>query len=291
MNWFPLVILSACCLGGYDLFKKSAVRDNPVSLVLFLATLSGSVLYVLWAIFTGNFATMFFCTPRHLAMIWIKSCIVGVSWFCIYYSLQTLPVSIAAPIQATAPFWAIIGAICLYHEVPTPLEAIGMLLILAGYYGFSLLGHKEGLSFTKSRGMKMLFIGTLAGAVSGLYDKYLLNVLRIEPQTVQLHFSLDLILLFAVLLAARRIAGSETPRLKWSWAIPLTGIFLILADFLYFKALGLPGIQITQVSLVRRFSCVITFFLGSLIFKEQNIKAKSLALALVLGGVIMLGIF
>ena len=290
-TWFPLVLMSAFCLGVYDLFKKSAVRDNSVSLVLFLATLSGSALYVLWAVCGGDFARLLFCTPFEYGMIWIKSCIVGFSWFCIYYSLQTLPISIAAPIRATAPFWGIIGAIILYKEVPTMIQAIGMLLIIAGYYRFSVLGHKEGLSFAKSKGMKLILLSTLTGAMSGLYDKYLLNVLRIEPRIVQLHFSIDLVLLFAVLLVVRRFVGQPMPRLRWSWAIPLTGIFLILADFLYFKALSLPGIYIMQVSLVRRFSCVIAFVLGSLIFREQNIKDKALALFLVMAGVVILGLF
>ncbi len=290
-TWFPLVLLSAFCLGVYDLLKKSAVRDNSVSLVLFLATLSGSALYVLWAFSLGDFTRILFCTPFEYGMIWIKSFIVGFSWFCIYYSLQTLPISIAAPIRATSPFWGIIGAIILYIVVPTMIQAIGMLLIIAGYYRFSVLGHKEGLSFVKSKGMKLILLSALTGAMSGLYDKYLLNVLRIEPRIVQLHFSIDLVLLFAVLLVVRRFVGQPMPRLRWSWAIPLTGIFLILADFLYFKALSLPGIYIMQVSLVRRFSCVIAFVLGSLIFREQNIKDKALALFLVMAGVVILGLF
>ena len=31
---------------------------------------------------------------------------------------------------------------------------------------------------------------------------------------------------------------------RWSWTIPLIGLFLALADFAYFYAIGLPGSHI-----------------------------------------------
>ncbi len=289
-DWFVPVLLSACCLGGYDLCKKQAVKDNSVLMVLFLATLSGSSLYVVCTSLMGVFGDMWKCSWNAYWLVWIKSLIVGSSWMCVYYSLLTLPLSIAAPIRATSPFWALIGAMFLYNEIPGLLDGAGMLLIFAGYYGFSVMGHKEGLTLRKSRGLQLIIIGTLLGAASGLYDKYLINVLGIPPGTVQLHFSIDLVLLFGAVLLARRLRG-RLPAFHWCWQIPLSGILLIMADFLYFYAVSRPDIHISQVSLVRRFSCVITFFLGAAVFKEKNMRGKALALVLIVCGIVMLALF
>jgi transporter family protein len=47
-------------------------------------------------------------------------------------------------------------------------------------------------------------------------------------------------------------------------------------------------VQISVGSLMRRFSVVITFVLGAIVFRERNLKRKGVALAAILAGVILL---
>ena len=42
--WIALALLSALCLGFYDVFKKLSVRGNDVLMVLMLNTVFGAVL-------------------------------------------------------------------------------------------------------------------------------------------------------------------------------------------------------------------------------------------------------
>ena len=76
----------------------------------------------------------------------------------------------------------------------------------------------------------------------------------------------------------------QTTPFHWSWAIPLISIFICIGDFAYFTSLNDPDSMISVVSLVRRSSVIISFICGVLIFKERNIKAKVLDLALILLG-------
>jgi transporter family protein len=76
----------------------------------------------------------------------------------------------------------------------------------------------------------------------------------------------------------------QTTPFHWSWAIPLISTFICLADFAYFSSLNDPDSMISVVSLVRRSSVIISFICGVIVFKERNIKAKLIDLAIILLG-------
>ena len=290
--WFLPIVVSAIGLGFYDICKKHAVRENSVMPVLFLATLSGSLLFVAGTLLFGNFSGAITCSLHQWGLLLVKSLIVAASWTCVYYAMRELPISIAAPIRASAPLWTFIGSLILFGEVPTVLQGIGMLLIFIGYYFFSVLGKLEGISFRGNRGVHLILLGTLLGAVSALYDKYLLNVIRIPRDTVQLWFSIDIAVLLGVayLLCLLLLRKKVQRKFQWRWSIPLTGILLIVADWLYFYTVSLPDTQISIISLVRRCSCIVTFAAGSWYFHDTNICGKVIALGLILLGVILLAL-
>ena len=77
--------------------------------------------------------------------------------------------------------------------------------------------------------------------------------------------------------------NQSTP-FHWSWAIPLISIFICIGDFAYFTSLNDPDSMISVVSLVRRSSVIISFACGAIIFKERNLRAKAIDLALILLG-------
>ena len=183
--WLLPVLGSAIALGFYDLCKKHAVNKNSVMHVLFFATLCGSAFYLLATVlWTGSLADAR-CSGRDFALIVLKSMLVSSSWTCVYYAMRDLPISIAAPIRASSPVWTFLGGLLLFHEVPTLPQGIAMLLIFTGYYLFSIFGKLEGISFWRAREVHLILLGTLLGAASALYDKYLLNTLHIPPRTVQ----------------------------------------------------------------------------------------------------------
>jgi len=283
--WFP-ALCSAFVLGFYDVCKKHAVRDNSVMPVLFLSTLSGSCFFIAAAVCSSGIRSVFTTDINSFILIMIKSLIVSASWICVYYAMRELPISLASPIRSSAPLWTAVGGIWLFGELPTFIQGLGMLIVLTGYIMFSFLGGKEGFNW-KSRGMIFIIAGTLLGACSALYDKYLLNTLHLDRKMLQIYFSLDLVFILGAAYGIRRLFGAKHP-FVWRWSIPATGILLIAADYIYFYALSLPDAPISMVSLVRRCSCVITFALGVRVFHDVNIKRKAVALALLLTGVILL---
>ena len=282
--WVLPTVLSAVMLGFYDITKKHAVNANAVMPVLFLSTLSGCTGVCVFSLVSGKAAAVFSLTFIQFILIFLKSLLVAASWVCAYCAMKTLPISIASPVRASAPLWTFVGSLILYHEIPTLIQAAGMALIFSGYYAFAVIGKLEGFSL-RHKGMVFIFAGTLLGAASALYDKFLLNILAIPHTPLQFHFSLDLVVILGITWLSRRKSSTV---FVWRWSIILTGILLVIADNLYFYALSTPDVKISILSLIRRSGCIISFLFGSWLFRDRRIKLKAAALLLILAGVTLL---
>lgn len=287
-SWLLPVLFSAITLGFYDICKKSSVKDNSVMPVLFLATLCGTLFFVGATAAAGNLHHVIYCSATGYLLTLAKAALVSASWVCVFYAMRELPITLASPIRATSPLWTAIGGILIFNEIPGKLQALGMLTIFAGYICFNFIGKAEGFNW-KNKGLILIVAGTLLGAVSALYDKYLLHTVKIDRQMMQFYFSVNLVLVLGAAWALRSCFGQKH-HFRWKWSIPLTGILLIMADYAYFYALSSDNAPISLVSLVRRCSCVVTFAVGARLFKDSMLKRKAAALILLLIGVALIAL-
>ncbi|MDE6066697.1 MAG: EamA family transporter, partial [Duncaniella sp.] len=150
----------------------------------------------------------------------------------------------------------------------------------------SRLGGKEGFSLKSSRWVWMAIGATSLGAISALYDKYLLT--RFEPLEVQAWYSLYQLVIMGVTLFIIMKATKVTTPLRWRWTIPFISVFLTVADIAYFYSLSLEGSMIAVVSMIRRGSVIVSFFYGVIALHEKNIKLKIIDLTFLLIGLTML---
>jgi len=286
--WIPLILISALLLALYDTAKKHSVRDNGVMPVLFAATACGSLAFALTLAATGHLRASLAISRSGFWLVALKSLIVSASWVFVYYAMRALPLSIVAPIRASAPLWTLFGAVALFREIPTPLQAAGMAAIIAGYWMFSVAGKAEGIHFARHIGVFYAFAGTLLGAGSALYDKYLLRSCGLERNTLQLWFAFDLVVILGLGLLGQRAARLQRTPFRWRWTIPLVGVLLMAADWFYFSALSEEGVAISVLSLIRRSNVVLSFAAGVLLFHERNVRKKGIALVAILAGVALL---
>ncbi len=295
--WLYLCIASAFFLGFYDVFKKWSVRDNAPLLVLFLTVCFGAAVTVPvlgWSLVHAKSASVggLFCrmlTSHEHLLVLSKAVIVSVSWIAAFFALKHLPISIVAPIRASAPLWTLIGAVLLLKERLSALHLVAVAIILLSYFAFSIIGRKEGIHFLKDRWILLVVIATLSGAASALYDKYLLRNAGIDPISLQVWFSIHLVAVIGAVTAAVRLHTKDAFKsFKWRRTIPLVGILLIIADFLYFRALAHEDALIAVVSAVRRSSVIISFIAGGLLFREKNKRKKAIPLIGVLVGIALL---
>ena len=296
--WLILAFVSATFLGFYDTSKKASLKDNAVLPVLLLNTIFSTIIFSPFLLdYLGDFgwfshiswldaSTVFADTNSMLTahlMVILKAFIVLSSWICGYFGLKHLPLTIVGPINATRPVLVLLGALLLFGERLNLCQWVGVVLSLSSIFLMSKAGKKEDIDFKSNRWIWCVAGATLLGAVSGLYDKFIMKSLN--PMFVQSWFNFYQMIIMTVICAFLWYPKRHrTTPFRWTWAIPLISIFICLADFAYFTSLSDPDSMISVVSLVRRSSVIISFICGVIIFKERNIKAKLLDLGLILLG-------
>lgn len=302
MLWLGLAFLSATLLGFYDVFKKQSLKENAVIPVLFLNTLFSSLIFlpfILISLYKGNplEGTIFYVPTAgwevHKYVV-LKSLIVLSSWTFGYFGMKHLPLTIVGPINATRPVMVLVGALLVFGERLNTYQWIGVLLAIFSFFMLSRSGRKEGIDFKHDKWIYFVVLASMLGAVSGLYDKYLMaptseGGLGLDRMVVQSWYNIyQLGMMGVVMMLLWYPKRKSTPPFRWHWCIILISVFLSAADFVYFYSLSLDGALISVVSMVRRGSVIVSFLCGALFFREKNLKSKAVDLLLVLLGMIFL---
>jgi len=292
--WVLLAFVSAFLLGCYDICKKKSLNGNAVIPVLFFNTLISSIIFIPFVIlsfFTDVLDGTVFYVPRvsfttH-GMVMLKSVIVLSSWLTGYFSVKNLPLTIVGPIKATQPMATLTGAIIIFGERLNMYQWTGVLLSILSFYLLSISGKKEGINFSHNKWIFYAVLSIIFGAISGLYDSYLMKSL--DVMTVQVWFNVyQFLLMIPVLMLLWYPRRKQTTRFSWKWSIIFISLFLAMADWVYFYALSYPDAMISIVSMIRRSSVIVTFIAGALFFSEKNLKNKAFDLFLVILGMIFL---
>lgn len=292
--WLALAFLSAALLGLYDVSKKQALKGNAVIPVLFLNTLFSSLIFlpfVLLSVTTdcleGTMLHVPACGWEVHKYIIIKSFIVLGSWLFGYFGMKHLPITIVGPINATRPVMVLLGALLIFGERLNAYQWVGVLLAMVSFMLLSRSGKKEGIDFRHNRWIYFVVLASLLGAVSALYDKFLMQ--RFDSMVVQSWFTIyQFFIMGIVLMVLWYPKRKQSTPFHWSWAILLISVFLSVADFAYFTSLAQENSLISVVSMVRRGSVVVSFLCGALLFHEKNLKSKAVDLVLVLLGMLFL---
>lgn len=292
--WLTLAFLSATLLGFYDVFKKQSLKDNAVLPVLFLNTAICSLIFLPFIILSA-YTSCLDNTIVHVASagwathkyILLKSFIVLASWIFGYFGMKHLPLTIVGPINATRPIMVLLGALLIFAERLNIYQWVGVLLAIISFFLLSRSGKKEGINFRHNKWIFFIILAAIAGAVSGLYDKYLMK--RFDPMLIQSWYNIyQTAIMCPILLFLWLPVRHNTTPFRWKWTIIMISLFLSAADFAYFYALNTQGSMISIISMIRRSSVVVSFLFGALVFHEKNLKSKAIDLILVLLSMIFL---
>lgn len=299
--WLVLAFLSAALLGFYDSFKKKSLGGNAVIPVLFLNTLFSSLIFIPFIVLSRS-TGLLDGTIFHVGsggwevhrFILLKSCIVLSSWVLGYFGMKHLPLTIVGPINATRPVMVLVGALLVFGERLNLWQWAGVLLAVMSFFMLSRSGRREGINFKHDRWIWMIVGAAALGAVSGLYDKYLMAPAAeggagLDTMMVQSWYNVyQCFMMGAMLMLLWWPHRKHTTPFRWDWTIVFISVFLSAADFVYFYALSLPGAMISIVSMVRRGSVVVSFLFGAVAFHEKNLKSKLVDLILVMLGMVCL---
>lgn len=272
------------------------MSNNAVLPVLALNTLFSSIIFIPF-ILLSHFAPQMlqdsiFYVPDSGGwevhkFILLKSFIVLSSWAFGYFGMKHLPLTIVGPINATRPVMTLVGAMLIFGERLNLYQWIGVFMAVISFFMLSRSGKKEGIDFKHDRWIWFVVLAAVLGAVSGLYDKYLMG--RFNNMQVQAWYNIyQLFMMGGVLMFLWWPKRKTSTPFRWDWCIILISVFLSAADFVYFYALSMEDSMISIVSMVRRGSVVVSFLFGAMMFHEKNLKSKAIDLLLVLIGMFFL---
>ena len=292
--WLAFALVSALFLGLYDVAKKQSLKENAVIPVLWFNTLFCSLLmlpFTLLSATTGLLDGSIFYVPSagwelH-RLLMLKAFIVLGSWIFGYFGMKHLPITLFGPINATRPIIVLLGGLLLFGERLNLYQWIGVIIAVISFYMLSVSGKKEGISFTHNKWVFCVIMATLLGAVSALFDKYLLgrfNNMFVQAWSNFYQLALMTVILFTMWWPTRH----KTTPFQWKWPIIFIAVFLTLADYVYFVSLAQSASMVSIVSMIRRSSVIVSFLCGALLFHEKNLRSKVIDLILVLLGLFFL---
>ena len=292
--WLGFALLSSLFLGLYDVAKKHSLKENAVIPVLWLHTLFCSLIMLPFTLLSARTAMLdgsIFYVPvagwgLH-RMIILKAAIVLASWIFGYFGMKHLPITLFGPINATRPIIVLLGGLLLFGERLNLYQWIGVLIAILSFYLLSVSGKKEGITFSHNKWVFCVILATILGAVSALFDKYLLvryNNMFVQAWSNFYQLALMTVILFTLWWPTRK---STTP-FSWKWSIILISVFLTMADYAYFCSLGSSLSMVSIVSMIRRSSVIVSFLCGAILFHEKNLRSKAIDLFLVLLGLAFL---
>ena len=292
--WLAFALVSALFLGLYDVAKKQSLKENAVIPVLWFNTLFCSLLmlpFTLLSAKTGLLDGSIFYVPtagwEQHRLLMLKAFIVLGSWIFGYFGMKHLPITLFGPINATRPIIVLLGGLLLFGERLNLYQWIGVIIAVISFYMLSVSGKKEGISFTHNKWVFCVIMATLLGAVSALFDKYLLgrfNNMFVQAWSNFYQLALMTVILFSLWWPTRH----KTTPFQWKWPIIFIAVFLTLADYAYFVSLAQSASMVSIVSMIRRSSVIVSFLCGALLFHEKNLRSKVIDLLLVLLGLFFL---
>ena len=300
--WIELAIASALLLGAYDFFKKIALNKNSVLMVLTVTT-ALSALLTLPFLVTGYepYAAENFVPWQEEWKLLLKALLVTISWLSGLAALKYLPLTTAGTLKAMRPVLVVLLSVLFLGERLNGWQTVGVLAAFVAFFMLSSASSREGIRFTRSKGVWYMAVSVLSGVLSALWDKLIMR--SMPPVYVLSHTNLYIALLMVVLFLAlrhwaRRSASGtgEAGLLVQEASQPfvsdvnllLISLFISAADFFYFLALNQEGALLSIISITRRLSVVITFVLGAVFLRERNIGRKALALGILLTAILLI---
>ena len=239
--WLILAFLSAAFLGIYDSLKKKALKDNAVIPILFLNTLFSSLIFLPFIVLSAS-TEVLDGTIFHVASggwevhkyIVLKALIVLSSWVLGYFGMKHLPLTIVGPINATRPVMVLVGALLFFGEQLNVWQWIGVTLAVLSFLLLSRSGKKEGIDFKHDHWIYMIVGAAVMGAISGLYDKYLMapeseGGVGLDRMMVQSWYNIyQCFMMLVMLMLLWWPKHKETTPFHWDWAIIGVSIFHVL---------------------------------------------------------------
>jgi uncharacterized membrane protein len=283
----PFLVLMACAFAwvGLDLLRKLLVVHAPVLPMTFALVAAQLPLFFLWAAAEGRFAVG--------AGYWLPGsvCIAVnlVANLAYMKSVRLSPMSATLPLLSLTPVFTTLAAIPLLGEWPRPVQALGILIVVAGALSLNAgpgqvrsLGGLLG-SLVKEPGAPWMVATALCWSIAPPLDK--LAMRHASPGTHAFIMAAGIVLgLAAMLLSRGRL--SEVRGLSRRAVRVLAASAVVCGVALFFQLLAIRIMWVGMVETVKRgIGAMMALILGRLVFGEELEARRFAAVLMMIVGV------
>lgn len=171
----------------------------------------------------------------------LKAVIVLSSWTFAYFAMKHLPITIAGTIKASQPVLTLLGALLIFGERLNLYQWIGVIISIVSFFMLSSAGKKEGIRFSHDKWIYYIVLATITGAISALYDKYLISG-GFDRMVVQVWYTYyQMVIMFIILLIWYKKRNETTP-FRWRWSIFFISLFPRGSRFYLFLCIELSRV-------------------------------------------------
>lgn len=306
--WLVFAFVSATIVGIRDFFKKIALQQSTILLVLCLVTIFSALLFMPFIVVsrcTDWLDGSFFYVPEssltlHLCSL-VKCALLILCWLCSFDGIKHLPLTVSGMIAAFGPVETVLAAMLIYGESLSVLQWIGVIVSTVSLVLICRGGSDGTANNLGNRHFWLMLLSTVFSAMAALWDKFAVGRpedggLGQSVMFIQSWYNIyQAVFLTVAFLVVRHRCRNNTDGGRPSplSAKILVGILAVsvcevAADLLYDAALQLPGCLVSILAMVRRGSVVVSFILGAIFLKERNIGRKTIDLAMALLGMVLL---
>lgn len=302
--WFLLALASTLLWGAADLFYKRSADGEERYSHLKTSIAVGLVMglhAILTLIFGGtayDFRNILYYLP--VSLCYILSMTVG------YLGLRYLALSVSSPVQNTSGAFAALLCFFVLGETLDGLSLVGVVFIAAGLFFLGILERREAL-LEDERGERKYRIGFAAfflpiayciiDALGTFFDAYYLDDVSSSPlvgvteETIEdaanISYELTFLLVAILLSVYVFVIRKEKPNLRASRPRLVAAVFETAGQFFYVYAMSANAIG--AAPMIASYS-IVSVLLSRLFLKEKLTGKQYLAVAVVLLGILLMGV-
>ena len=287
--WILLALLCALLGGTSDAISKQLlVRSNER--VVAWAKMAFTLPWMLLGPLLAGWPAL---TREFWILIVLMAPLELLSYICYLKAIRTTPISLVIPFLAFTPMLSALTAWIFLGERLSPLGTVGVLSVTVGAYVLQAELVPQGLlepirAMFRVPGIRLML---LTAAIYGLTSTLGKRAIQLSsPATFPfLYFSLDTFLLTGLIgRQPKGIPGAVT-EVRGQWKLYLLD-GVIFAAALFAHAYGIRLAPVAYFISIKRLSLVVSVLYGGLLYREEAFGARLAGTALMVAGVILIGL-
>ncbi len=270
LTLFGLALIVGSTLGysGLDLARKLLVsRMGAVPLLFYLSALQ-LPFFAAWIVAAGRLGPIPAAYwPPTLASVALN---IGAN-LAFMEAVRVSPLALTIPFLSMTPVFATLLAVPFLGEMPSPLQWLGIVVVVAGALRLNLAAGARGtvrallLAFWSERGSVLMVLTALLWSLAVPLDKLAMGIAGVEIHGFMLNGGVAAGML-ARLAAARRLPELAQVR-RAPWLTLVATLFSVVALALFLLALQELWVGVVE-TLKRALGSMLALVLGRLFFTE-----------------------